>query len=170
MPRARFADLLRLLAGADVEFVVVGMGAAVLQGAPLTTLDLDVVHRRTDANVARLLSVLGSLDAVYRHDPRGLRPQASHLSGPGHQLLRTSLGDLDCLGTIGEGQGYEELLGRTVQVALPDGFIVPHIGQRFPCGVDSAVPHWLQVRLASRLAVPHLGQVIISRSTGGRLQ
>jgi len=31
-----------------------------------------------------------------------------------------------------------------LQVALPDGFIVPHIGQRFPSGADSAVPHWLQ--------------------------
>jgi hypothetical protein len=124
MPRARFADLLRRLAASDVEFIVVGMGAAVLQGVPLTTLDLDVVHRRTEANVARLLVVLGGLEAVYRHDPRGLRPQASHLSGPGHQLLRTLLGDLDCLGTIGDGEGYEELLGRTVEVLLPGGLTI----------------------------------------------
>jgi hypothetical protein len=65
--------------------------------------------------------VLASLDAVYRHDPPKLRPQESHLLGPGHQLLTTSLGDLDCLGAIGEGIGYEELLGRTVEMDLSGG-------------------------------------------------
>jgi hypothetical protein len=121
MKHARFADILNLLAASEVEFVVVGMTAGVLQGAPVTTVDLDVVHRRTSENVERLLRVLTALDAVYRHDPRNLRPQASHLVGPGHQLLATNLGDLDCLGTIGEGLGYEELLPRTVSMNLAGG-------------------------------------------------
>jgi hypothetical protein len=97
------------------------MTAGILQGAPVTTLDLDVVHRRSPENVARLLRVLAGLDAVYRHDPRRLRPQESHLLGPGHQLLTTRLGDLDCLGAIGEGVGYEELLARTVEMDLSGG-------------------------------------------------
>src|SRR5262245_24719167 len=104
MPRAQFAEILRLLANGDVEFVVVGMTAGVLHGAPVTTFALDVVHRRSAENVERLLSVLSSLDAVYRHDSRRLRPEASHLLSPGHQLLTTRLGDLDCLGTIDEGR------------------------------------------------------------------
>jgi hypothetical protein len=37
-----------------------------LQGAPATTLDLDIVHRRTPENVERLLSVLQLLNAVVR--------------------------------------------------------------------------------------------------------
>src|SRR5512136_472097 len=115
MGRARFAEILRLLAESEVEFVVVGMTAGVLQGAPVTTFDLDVVHRRSRENVARLLRVLAELDAVYRHDPRRLRPQESHLVGPGHQLLTTTHGDLDCLGEIGEGIGYEELVDRSVE-------------------------------------------------------
>src|SRR5688572_7423198 len=98
MRSARFAEILRALAANDVEFVVVGMAAAILQGAPLTTLDVDVVHRRTPENVERLLRVLRELGAVYRHDARKLQPQASHLSSAGHQLLTTELGDLDCLG------------------------------------------------------------------------
>ncbi len=121
MPRARFADILRLLAAHDVEFVVVGMTAGVLHGAPVTTVDLDVVHRRTRENVARLLSALTELDAVYRHDPRKLRPAESHLVGPGHQLLTTSQGDLDCLGTIDQDRGYEELLGQTVEMTMGEG-------------------------------------------------
>jgi len=121
MARARFAEILRLLAAHDVEFVVVGMTAGVLNGAPVTTVDLDVVHRRTGENVARLLRALAEMDAVYRHDPRQLRPAASHLVGPGHQLLTTSHGDLDCLGTIDQDRGYEELLGQTIEMSIGEG-------------------------------------------------
>ena len=118
MRRARFAEILRLLAENEVEFVVVEMTAGILQGAPTTTLDLDLVHRRTPGNVERLLRVLRELDATYRHDPRGLRPAESHLAGPGHSLLTTRLGDLDCLGTIDQDRGYEDLLPHTLEIEV----------------------------------------------------
>jgi hypothetical protein len=121
MKRARFAEILRLLAEHEVEFVVVGMTAGVLQGAPVTTIDLDVVHRRSPENVTKLLRVLREIDAVYRHDPRGLRPTESHLAGDGHQLLATSCGDLDCLGAIDDGRGYEDLLPGTIEMRLANG-------------------------------------------------
>lgn len=121
MPHARFAEILGALAAARVDFVVVGMTAGILHGAPVTTLDLDIVHARSGENVARLLRVLAALDATYRHDARGLRPQASHLTGPGHQLLTTTLGDLDCLGTIAGDRGYDDLLPETVALELADG-------------------------------------------------
>ena len=44
------ADLPALLAklcDARVELIIVGGVAAVLQGVPITTIDLDIVHRRT---------------------------------------------------------------------------------------------------------------------------
>ena len=121
MSSARFAEILQLLVGSEVEFVVVGMAAGILQGAPVTTVDLDVVHRRSPENVARLLRVLATLEAVYRHDARKLRPQESHLIGPGHQLLTTTHGDLDCLGEIDEGKGYEDLIGQSVAMKLSGG-------------------------------------------------
>ncbi len=124
MPSARFSEILRLLASQDVEFVVVEMTAGVLQGAPVTTVDLDIVHRRDPEDVARLLRVLAEIDAVYRHDPRRLRPQESHLVSPGHQLVSTSHGDLDCLGTIDDGKSYEDLLERAVEMRLADGHVV----------------------------------------------
>jgi predicted nucleotidyltransferase len=124
MNRARYAEVLRRLAANDVEFIVVGMMAGVLRGAPLLTADLDVVHRRSADNVARLLQVLAGLDAIYRHDPRRLRPGESHLMSPGHQLLATTHGDLDCLGTVGDGQGYEDLLERAPELDLGDGMSV----------------------------------------------
>jgi hypothetical protein len=121
MARARFAEILRLLAENEVEFVVVGMTAGILHGAPVTTVDLDLVHRRSPENVTRLLRVLAELDATYRHDPRGLRPAESHLVGPGHQLLKTRLGDLDCLGAIDQDRRYEDLLPLTVEMVLSEG-------------------------------------------------
>src|SRR5215208_8137626 len=87
MPRhpkaADLAALLAKLGDASVEFIVVGGAAAVLQGAPITTNDLDIVHRRTPENVARLLEVLLHLDATMRYDfaHRGLRPTAEMLAG-----------------------------------------------------------------------------------------
>jgi len=40
--RPRFLELLRHLAGHEVDFIVVGGVAAILEGVPITTLDLEV--------------------------------------------------------------------------------------------------------------------------------
>jgi hypothetical protein len=50
------------------------------------------------------------------------------------------------------------------QCTLVTGFIVPHIGQRNAVRSGSGSPHSLQKRLPLRLAVPHFGQVTITRS------
>jgi hypothetical protein len=114
----RFDEILTRLADAGVDVIVVGMAAAVVQGVPAATWDLDVVHRRTPENVERLLGVLDEIEAVARHDPRKLRPDSSHLSGPGHVLMETRFGDFDCLGEIDGGRAYEDLLDATVEVSL----------------------------------------------------
>jgi len=120
MKSARFGETLRVLVRHDVEFIVVGMAAGILQGVPLTTLDVDVVHRRTTENVARLLNALDELEAIYRGDPRNLSPSASHLMGPRHQLLSTTLGDLDCLGTVDDQKTYEDLLPSTREMHISE--------------------------------------------------
>jgi predicted nucleotidyltransferase len=118
-PRTRIAELLRLLARHDVEHIVVGGVAAVLQGAPILTADLDVVHSRSQENVERILRALEEVHACYRtRTDRCFEPGRTELSGGGHQLLRTDLGDLDLLGTIGDGLGYEELLERTTVMTV----------------------------------------------------
>ena len=110
---ADFVGLLLVLAEAGVEFVVVGGVAAVAQGAPITTLDVDIVHRRTPENVARLITALEQMGAHARQRP-GLVPGADALGGPGHQLLDTKLGPLDVLGEIEGGRGYDELCKTTI--------------------------------------------------------
>jgi len=115
---ARYLPLLRVLAAHEVEFILVGGLAAVLQGAPIVTGDLDIVHRRTGENIAKLLAALGELDAVYRIDPRRREPTAAHLSGPGHSLLSTKFCDLDVLGTIFADTGYEGLIDDALELEL----------------------------------------------------
>lgn len=61
--QAELEQLLATLAGAGVEFILIGGAAALIQGAPITTQDLDIVHRRDPTNVARLLTTLEQLDA-----------------------------------------------------------------------------------------------------------
>jgi predicted nucleotidyltransferase len=115
----KIVELLRLLTRHKVDFIVVGGVAAVAQGAPVNTFDLDVVHARTPDNIERLLGALRELDAFYRTDlTRKLPPTASHLASPGHQLLVTNLGTLDLLGTIEEGTSYEELVADSEDLDL----------------------------------------------------
>lgn len=114
------ADILATLLEHEVEFVVVGGMAAVLQGAPVSTFDLDVVYSRDPINVDRLLVALSELHAVFRDDPRRLRPARSHLESAGHKLLETHAGALDLLGTIEENTGYDELVDDSEWLEIGD--------------------------------------------------
>jgi len=121
MPSPTHADvgeLLRRLVDAGVEFIVVGGAAAVLHGAPITTEDLDIVHRRTPENVSRLKNLLQELNAHVRElANRQLVPQESAFLGEGHVLLSTRLGPLDCLGALVDGRGFEELVSHSESFA-----------------------------------------------------
>lgn len=128
-PQANVKETLTALAQHEVSFIVVGGVAAVLAGAPISMFDLDIVHERSPANVARLLSALTQMEARYRDpavsDPenpqaarsngRVIPPTLQALLGEGHHLLMTRFGPLDVLGKVGvgpgaAGRGYEELV------------------------------------------------------------
>ena len=104
--------LLTELCNAGVEFIVVGGAAAVIQGAPITTQDLDIVHSRSPENVHRLLDLLLRLDATMRYElaDRGLRPTFELLSGRGQINLSTSLGPIDPRCELEDGLDYDQLL------------------------------------------------------------
>ncbi len=115
----RFAELLGVLGEHGVEFIVVGGVAAVLEGAPMSTFDLDILPRWSPANLDRLADALAQLDAVYV-DPAGreFRPARECLKAAGHHLLQTRLGELDVLGSIGKGRRFEDLEHSTVTYEL----------------------------------------------------
>jgi predicted nucleotidyltransferase len=122
MPENKPAAVLRAFAAGGVDFILVGGLAAVLNGAPVNTFDVDVVHSREATNIDRLLAVLESLDAIFRVQPeRRLRPTSDHLTGPGHLNLITRYGPLDVLGTIGDSLMYEDLLPNSHQMDIGGG-------------------------------------------------
>ncbi len=104
------ADIARILVEHRVAFIIVGGMAAVLQGAPVHTIDLDIVYARTEENIASLMAALRELEATFRTDNRRLVPNETHLRSAGHKLLQTRHGVLDVLGTIEENTGYDDLL------------------------------------------------------------
>ncbi len=114
------ADLSAILEGlikADVKFILVGGLAAVVQGAPVTTLDVDIVHNRSSENIAKLLAFLNSIAAIYRRmDDKVIEPKKDDLSGTGHALFTTRFGPLDVLAVIEEGKTYEDLMAHTIEI------------------------------------------------------
>lgn len=114
MPTNNFLRQLATLLGHEVEFIIVGGVAAVLEGAPVLTLDLDILYRQTPQNTTRLLGALEEMRAHYR-DPAGRHvvPDATKLATFRINLFETDLGDLDVLGRIGQDQTYSDLLDRT---------------------------------------------------------
>lgn len=125
MQEPDYFQLLAVLKAHGVSFIIVGGVAAVLQDAPIGTIDLDIVHERSPNNLGLLESALKEVDAHYRlHGSRHLAPPLSALQGPGHQLLQSDHGPVDVLGTIGQGQSYHDLLPHTRRVDLGDGLEV----------------------------------------------
>ncbi len=113
-------DLSAIIEGlikADVKFILVGGLAAVVQGAPVTTMDVDIVHSRSSENISKLFTFLKSIDAIYRRpDNKIIEPKEEDFSEMGHMLFSTHLGPLDVLTFIEEEKTYEDLLKHTVEI------------------------------------------------------
>lgn len=109
--------ILEGLSAAGVKFILVGGLAAVVQGAPVTTIDVDIVHDQSPENISRLLNFLKSIDAFHRRpDNKVLEPVEGDLSGMGHALFTTRLGPLDVLAVIEQGRTYGDLFEHTVEI------------------------------------------------------
>ena len=117
--KTEFLTLLRALDGHNVEFVVVGGVAAILEGTPIYTVDLDVVYRVEPANLERLLAALSGLEATYR-DPAGriIKPDLNRLATNRMSLMKTSAGDLDAMREIAPGWRFEDLVERSHRVEV----------------------------------------------------
>jgi hypothetical protein len=120
MPRpTKSFEVIEILCRHQVAFIVVGMTAGVLQGAPAVTFDLDIVYSRDPTNIGRVLGALRELEAVFRTDDRRIAPNESHLESRGHKLLMTKLGIVDVLGALDDLE-YDDLLPDTIELRLDD--------------------------------------------------
>ena len=82
-------------------------------------MDVDIVHRQTAVNIAKLIGVLKSIDAYHRRlDDKVIALTEAHISGRGYCLFTTRFGPLDVLAFIEEGQSYEDLLAHTVKLSF----------------------------------------------------
>lgn len=114
--------LVSCLARHGVRGIIIGGMSAVLQGAPIHTVDVDIVHARTPENLDRLMDALAELQAVYRHQHgRRLHARRDILAGPGHNLLQTRFGGLDLLGELGPGVDYDDLRVDAITMTLAAG-------------------------------------------------
>jgi hypothetical protein len=90
--------LLGALTRHGVRFVVIGGIAAIAQGSPLPTEDVDVTPERTDENLERLASALDEVDARLRVEGQTAVPfpaDARLLGQAEAWTLTTRHGDLD---------------------------------------------------------------------------
>ena len=115
-----FEGLLRALVSARVEFIVIGGVAGKAHGAARLTVDLDVVYGRSDDNLARLVSAVSPLRPYLRGAPPGLpfHFDSETLRRGLNFTLRTSRGDLDLLGEVAGGGGFEALLPHSRELEM----------------------------------------------------
>ena len=107
-----FAKALMVLKEGDVEFIIVGGVAAILNGLGYTTYDLDVVYSRERANIQKLVRCLEPYSPYLRGAPPGLPFKLDERTvrmGLNFTLV-TAFGDLDLLGEVTAIGGYRELL------------------------------------------------------------
>lgn len=109
-------DVIRRLNQAQVEYVIVGGVAGVLQGALIDTLDLDLCYRRTTGNLAHLVEALASLKPRPRGFPAELQFtfDVATLSLGCNFTLDIGGADLDLLGEMSSIGGYEQIVGSAI--------------------------------------------------------
>lgn len=112
--------LLETLHRHRVRFVVIGAFAAVAQGYPLTTRDLDVTADREFDNLERLVPALVELEAKLRlPDGGGEFPIESRLLAEADSwTLSTAAGPLDILFAPAGTGGYRDLIRNARTITL----------------------------------------------------
>lgn len=106
-----FAALLRRLADANVEFVVIGGLAVLAHGHVRATLDLDICYARTPENLERIVAALAPIAPRLRGAPAGLPfvVDVKTLRNGLNFTLVTDEGELDLLGEVTGIGGYGDL-------------------------------------------------------------
>ena len=115
--------LLEALQRHGVDFVVVGAAAAITQGSPLPTYDLDVTPARDPDNLERIVGVLRELDAKLRipTDPVAFPIDAKMIAGAEAWTLQTNAGPLNLVFVPAGTRGYDDLRRDALTLDLGTG-------------------------------------------------
>ena len=115
-----FEKLIRVLADAGVEFILVGGVAATVHGSTRLTQDVDVVYARSEDNVRRLVAALTPYTPCLRDAPKDL-PFVFDEDTVRRGLnftLTTDIGDIDLFGEIVGGGRHDDLLSHTISIEV----------------------------------------------------
>ncbi len=84
------------------------------------TQDLDIVYDRRVDNLARIANALGPHAPYLRDVPEGLpfRLDVETLKSGLNFTLVTSLGDIDLMGDIPGGGGYDDLVDKSIELEV----------------------------------------------------
>ncbi|MCM3873526.1 MAG: hypothetical protein ND895_22815 [Pyrinomonadaceae bacterium] len=118
-----YRELIRSLVAGRVEFIIVGGAAAIAHGGSRLTEDLDLVYRRDQGNVEKIIKSLAPFAPYLRGAPEGLpfKWEAQTIWNGLNFTLTTSLGPLDLFAEITLGGTYDDLLPYTVTLDVFDG-------------------------------------------------
>ena len=112
-PEQNFEGMFAVLHGCGVRFVLIGGLAAVINGSPFPTEDVDVTPEHTEANLTRLSAALTELEAriATRDVPEGLpfSHNAASLAGSAAWNLVTRFGHLDIAFVPHGTTGFDDL-------------------------------------------------------------
>jgi hypothetical protein len=115
--------LLSALQRHGVDFIVVGAAAAITQGSPLPTNDLDVTPARDPQNIDRMIAALAELGANLRTatGPVAFPLDPKMLARGEAWTLETDSGPLDLVFVPPGTQGYDDLRRDALNVDLGTG-------------------------------------------------
>ena len=110
LPDLGLLEPLKVLDRNEVRYVVIGGIAAIAQGYPLTTHDLDVTPAKDAGNLDRIVAALNELDAMLRTPTEPVEfPISKMIEGADAWTLVTNRGPLDLLFAPSGTTGYEDL-------------------------------------------------------------
>jgi hypothetical protein len=117
---AKFDLVLRSLVENQVEFVVVGLTAAIAQGVPLGTIDLDICYERTSKNADRLATALKPFHPQLRGAPVGLpfKLDGKTIMFGSNFTFITDAGDVGILGNISGLGEYPQIKKNAVETEV----------------------------------------------------
>ena len=124
MTHVRFdpVRVLRTLSDHEVAFLVVGMGAGYLQGAPYPSYNIDITPRLDSENMDRMRRVLGLLGAKPL-EWDGWRPVVEQ-STPGFRRLMTTAGMVNVVEKPWGLGGYHRVMLNADRLEVDEGLVV----------------------------------------------
>ena len=117
---ADYGQVIRSLRKHDVDFVILGATAAIAQGAPIGTIDLDLGYRRTRDNIKRMVAALKPFHPRLRGVDKSIhfRFSVEAIRRGCNFTFVTDAGDLDILGHITGLGDYDAMTANALKLRM----------------------------------------------------